>query len=100
MNCKQGDMAVTFGAPMDNGLVVEVLHALPFHRTHGPCWMVRSLGSPFHWNPNEPRHTVGWPDAMLKPIRPQPDDAVDQFARTRETTLDAVGPVLHGVEAA
>lgn len=71
MNCRPGDLAITVGAPQDNGLIVEVSAVGMTHRTAGFCWVVTSLGSPFHFEPTERRHTVLWPDALLRPIGPR-----------------------------
>lgn len=77
MNCKPGDLAVTHSAPMDNGLIVEVIALVP-PEFGDSCWRVRSLGSPFHMTPTQLSHECWWPDAMLRPIRPQGDDARDE----------------------
>lgn len=70
MNCKPGDLAITVGAPMDNGLIVEVMIGGPWmHPWLGPCWRIHSLGSKFHYAVDETRAIVKWPDSMLRPIR-------------------------------
>jgi len=79
MNCRPGDLAITVGAPRDNGLIVEVSEISIAHPTAGHCWVVTSLGSPFHYQPGELRHTVLWPDSLLRAIGSR---AADQAAPT------------------
>lgn len=76
--CKVGDLAITEGAPMDNGLLVEVLSPYPEMTVLGPCWLIRSMGSPFHMELNRRAMQCVWLDIMLKPIRDPGDDAVDE----------------------
>lgn len=82
LRCKEGQRAITFGAPLDNGLVVEVLHAVdtPAHimEAFGPCWRVRSLGSPFHITPEQCSMTAVWPDRMLIPLGRPSEGAIDE----------------------
>lgn len=42
-------------------------------------WWVTSKGSPFQFYPGEWRHTVMWPDRLLRPIRP--DGLTDKEVR-------------------
>ena len=86
MNCEPGDLAMTFGAPQDNGLLVEVAEpdVLPPDldaERWGPFWNVTSLGSPFHVEPGVYAKTVLWPDRLLKPLRDPGDDAKDEMLR-------------------
>jgi len=78
MNCRQGDMAMTCGAPMDNGLLVEVLEPRGVHGYYGKLWLIRSLGSRFHIEPNVRSRLAVWPDCMLRPLRDPGPDAVDE----------------------
>jgi hypothetical protein len=79
MNCKPGDLAITHSAPLDNGLVVEVIERpasdAQYSNTFGPCWIVRSSGSYFHIEPGVRSELAIWPDAMLRPIRDPGEDA-------------------------
>jgi hypothetical protein len=81
MNVKRGDFAITFGAPMDNGILVEVLgrfNGAGTRMEYGPCWHVRSLGSPFHITPTRTSPVCVWPDKLLRPIRDPGDAATDE----------------------
>lgn len=82
MNCKVGDLAITFGAPVDNGLLVEVLEAYEgglVHKGYGHCWRVKSLGSPFGMTEDLSRlsQIAAWPDSMLKPLGRPGEHATD-----------------------
>lgn len=81
LRCKEGQRAITFGAPEDNGLVVEVLHAVDtsdwVRQTYGPCWRVRSLGSMFHVERGY-SSTAVWPDRMLIPLGRPSEGAIDE----------------------
>ena len=74
LRCWPGCLAITENAPQDNGLVVEVIERPAFAHLvlETPCWVVRSLGSPFHMTPSTTAHECWWPDAMLRPITPPP----------------------------
>ena len=114
MRCKPGDLARIVHPSMD-GHLVTVLHAAPAHDFRLPdgqmhdgtapgTWVCESLGSPFPatvmWRGNlisRPARFAVIGDQWLRPIRDPGDDAVDQFARTRVTTLDASPPVLSKV---
>lgn len=74
LNCRSGDLAVTFGAPMDNGLIVNVIERAGFHSAIGELWMVESIGSDFHVEPGRLSKKACWPDRLLRPIRDQPGD--------------------------
>ncbi|KQR62643.1 hypothetical protein ASF94_15600 [Acidovorax sp. Leaf160] len=65
---------------MDNGLIVEVLQSVDNRGWEylGPCWMVRSLGSPFHMTPTTRSQNAALPDACLRSIRDPGGNAVDE----------------------
>jgi hypothetical protein len=92
MNCKPGDLAVLVYSriPRYIGEIYVVLR--PYDGTefasNEPAWVIEHRGEEWHC---EDRH--------LRPIRDPGDDAVDEFARTKVTTLDACEPVLHRVAA-
>jgi hypothetical protein len=90
---KPGIMALTFGAPIDNGLLVEVIEPSCMHRVFGQLWHVRSLGSSFHITPTRRSQTAAWPGCMLRPIGNPGPDAVD------ETLVGKPAPVLEEVSA-
>lgn len=79
MNCKPGDLAFTVNAPQENGFIVEVGAAAGVHERLGLLYWITSKGSPFHLTPDVLRHTVLWPDTMLRPIRP--GDVTDDEVR-------------------
>jgi hypothetical protein len=85
MNYKPGDLAVTFGAPTDNGLLVEVGEEVsvpePEFRFWGRFYNVTSLGSPFHIDPGVREQSCYWPGRLLRPIRDPGDDAKDEMLR-------------------
>jgi len=85
-NCAPGQMAITKGAPMDNGLIVDVLAPAGSLPEFGQLWWVESKGSPFHLTPTEMCHKVVWPDCLLSPIRP--GNLEDETPAVRE--LEAV----------
>lgn len=93
MKFKAGDMAVTFGAPMDNGLLVEVLavnvmtHPEALHH-------IKSLGSPFHMTPATCSADCYWPASMLRPIRDPGDDAQDETLAWKPVPLPVIQPEL------
>jgi hypothetical protein len=93
MNCKPGDLAIIVVSPLPQyiGLPVTVLHAgfprdyaAPYkHFANKPVWIVRSSSlvavRPFPGSESRVMDTeFAVPDAALRPIRPQPDDAVDE----------------------
>ncbi|MES2973396.1 MAG: hypothetical protein V4757_07295 [Pseudomonadota bacterium] len=75
---KPGDMAVTCGAPQQNGLIVEVKAFADWHSDWGVVVFVKSLGSPFEWEPGIFLQEVGWPERLLRPIGNPGDDARDE----------------------
>lgn len=79
MNIKPGIMALTCGAPIDNGLLVDVIEASEVHAVFGQLWHVRSLGSSFHITPTRRSQSAAWPGCMLRPIGDPGDDAVDEM---------------------
>lgn len=99
MNVKQGDLAIIVGVqicPENNGRIVEVVRPFvkgerfgnSFKPTDTPGWLVRSVGTDlailvtnkltgqmkFNYVPERP-----YADRYLRPIRPQPEDAVDEM---------------------
>ena len=78
MNLKPGILALTFGAPMDNGLLVEVIEGREVHAVFGQLWHVRSLGSAFHITPTRRSVRAVWPGCMLRPIGDPGADATDE----------------------
>lgn len=90
MNCKPGEMALTHSAPMDNGLLVEVLAVRGVHGVYGQLMLVQSLGSKFHIEPGVRSQSAVWPDRMLRPIRDPGDDAKDEMLRPLPTDAGVV----------
>ncbi|NDZ11522.1 hypothetical protein C7T35_01250 [Variovorax sp. WS11] len=92
MKCRPGDLALTYGAPTDNGLLVEVAEVgeLPpsLKLEWGPFWRVTSLGSPFHMEPHQRSQTAIWPDRLLHPIRNPGDDAIDWASHRTPRSAD------------
>jgi hypothetical protein len=93
MNIEPGILAMTFGAPMDNGLLVEVLAPHQVHPVFGQLWLVESLGSKFHITPTYRHQRAAWPGCMLRPIGNPGPDAVD------ETLVGKPAPVLEEISA-
>lgn len=105
LRCKQGDLAYIVSPdfpPYDRKFVtcVQVQGAHPSCPELGPCWTVRPEG----WVP--PLCTVslvnglfGYPDSMLRPIRPQPAAAVDEMVLKvgpAPMTLTEIWEAAHG----
>ena len=100
-NVKAGDLAIIVGASVateNNGRIVEVLRPLPVGHQWGnatvtgdnPSWLVRTKGFPLVCLftdrltgrvRRELRQERPYSDRCLRPIRPQPDDAVDEMVR-------------------
>lgn len=98
LRCKPGDLAITENMPMDNGLIVEVKHAVDaqfFGRDYlGHCWEVKSLGSEFHMTPTERSATAWIPDANLRPIGKPGDEAVDEMVKLCPLPLPEIVPAM------
>lgn len=100
-NVKKGDLAFIVGAtvcPENNGKIVEVVRPFPVGQQWGnavvtgenPSWFVRTKGSPLlciftdrltGTIRKELRQERPYSDRCLRPIRPQPDDAVDEMVK-------------------
>jgi hypothetical protein len=85
MNCKPGDLAYITRAfcPENVGLVVIVLdEGCPF-RDYGWCWLTKSASPMANIRSDTGERAdhscyAPVPDAHLRPIRPQSDDARDE----------------------
>jgi len=92
MNCKPGDLAVIVSSKANLGKLVEVVEFLgidPYFGgrvwySDGPCWLIRSVGSPLQADNFHPRFLMAAPieDARLRPIRP--GDLEDETPTVRE----------------
>lgn len=86
MNCKQGDLAWIVRSLCGNEMkIVECIKLvgespefdnefLPWHIGDGPCWLVRSHGSPIRCTNGRDYVEVPFPDACLHPICPNPPE--------------------------
>lgn len=105
MNCARGDLALSTAhcGPDFSERLYEVCDpAFPTRSIiNGPHWHVLPLG----WAPPLDQVTpnakgqIVVPDAWLRPIRPQADDAVDEMVRlvgAAPKTLTEVREVSHG----
>ena len=99
MRIEPGTLAITFGAPMDNGLLVEVLERHQHHPTGGQLWLVQSQGSPFHITPTMLSTRAAWPESMLRPIGRPDDAAADETLAWKPVPLPTIELALLGVEA-
>lgn len=71
-NCKPGDLAITHGLPVDNGVIVEVIG--PYDNSGGweylgQCWLIESKGSPLWLTPTKRQQRIALPDFNLIPLR-------------------------------
>lgn len=102
MNCRRDDLAYIVSPdfpPYDRKFVTCVQG--PFeHPDHGACWVVRPEGwTPPLWTVTLVQGLFAYPDAHLRPIRPQSDDAVDQMVAKLgpvPMTLTEAREVIHG----
>ncbi len=94
MKIEVGVLAMTFGAPLDNGILVEVLEESEMHAVLGQLWRVKSLGSPFHITMERLSHTAIWPGSMLRPIGDPGEHAVDETLTWKAVPLPAIQPEL------
>lgn len=90
MNCKPGDLAVIVASKTGNaGLIVEVLRPASFevarlpengflYEAGGPAWVIKSMGTLLKHMHKKASPWACVMDSSLRPIRPQPDDAVDE----------------------
>jgi len=109
-NCKLGDLAVIIhapDAPENLGAIVEVVQAVPgcpCGCTTGPCWMVTSKGRKLIgfniFNMRMSADRVGILDSSLRPIRPQPDDAVDEIVKSAGVAPVTLTEIIAGEEVA
>jgi hypothetical protein len=81
MNCHRDDLAYIVSPdfpPYDRKFVTCVQG--PFtHPDFGACWVVHPEGwTPPLWTVKLVQGLFAYPDAHLRPIRPQADDAVDE----------------------
>lgn len=96
MNVKLGDLAVMISSdyPENEGKLCEVIEASidgDIVSVWGPCWVVRSLGSPFKsqdWDTeiDSIDMEVDCPDSDLRPITPPADSTTIERETEREGT--------------
>lgn len=95
MNCKPGDLAVYVrSGAMNLGRIVEVIRFAGEHpifegrrwcRGSGPCWVVRSSGSPLSTSGGDEFMVVIAPDAFLRPIRPPSQEDETETVKEMES---------------
>lgn len=98
MEIRPGILAITFGAPLDNGLLVEVLEREEVHQVFGQLWRVKSLGSKFHLDVHIRSQFAHWPGCMLRPIGNPGADAVDETLQRKPVPLPTIQPELLEVQ--
>lgn len=92
MNCKPGDMAVIVKSDANVGRLVEVVEFVGVDPvfggrvwySDGPCWLVRSIGTPLQAANFWPALVMVAPieDSRLRPFRP--GDLEDETPTVRE----------------
>lgn len=90
MRCRAGDLALVVGAmhPENIGRFVDVIRA---HDFFDAAWWVRTCGAPGVNDFGLQPEGICF-DEWLRPIRPQPDDAIDEISRKvpREVLTEVV----------